>query len=122
MSSEFSANDFRHYLVYFLIYTDGLYWLYSPHWLWLTISKVEAGWSDLQMEPMKILPETELTLQELQAPTEPAVIQERQSTSSFWFANINRQGAIPYGNSNSSYKIFRNVKDYGAVGTIMTLQ
>lgn len=35
--------------------------------------------------------------------------------SSYWLANIAHQGLPAYGNSNS-YPIFRNVKDYGAVG------
>lgn len=45
---------------------------------------------------------------------------ERQTTdgSTWWFANIKRQGTIPYG-SNASYVLFRNVKDYGAVGKIV---
>ncbi|KAF2416329.1 family 55 glycoside hydrolase [Tothia fuscella] len=42
-------------------------------------------------------------------------LEERQAPgSSWWFANIKRQGTIPWG--NSSYILFRNVKDYGAIG------
>lgn len=37
------------------------------------------------------------------------------STSSWWLAGIQRQGTVPFGKS-TSYKVFRNVKDYGAKG------
>jgi glucan 1,3-beta-glucosidase len=33
----------------------------------------------------------------------------------YWLASIQRQGAVAFGNS-SSYKVYRNVKDYGAKG------
>lgn len=36
------------------------------------------------------------------------------AASSFWIADIDRNGAVAFGNSD--FKIFRNVKDYGAVG------
>lgn len=37
------------------------------------------------------------------------------STSSpYWVANIKRQGTVAFG--DSSYKVFRNVQDYGATG------
>lgn len=36
-------------------------------------------------------------------------------SSSYWVASIQRQGVVPFGN-NTNYKIFRNVKDYGAKG------
>ena len=36
------------------------------------------------------------------------------SSSSYWLASIARQGTAAFG--TSGYKIFRNVKDYGAVG------
>lgn len=36
------------------------------------------------------------------------------SSSSYWVANIERQGQVAYGSSD--YQIFRNVKDFGAVG------
>lgn len=38
------------------------------------------------------------------------------SSSSYWLANIQRQGTVAFG-SNSSYQIYRNVKDYGATGS-----
>lgn len=40
------------------------------------------------------------------------------TTSSYWLANIKRQGTVAYG--SSSYQIFRNVKDFGAVGDGVT--
>ncbi|KAF3035188.1 hypothetical protein E8E11_004428 [Didymella keratinophila] len=36
--------------------------------------------------------------------------------SGYWFADIKRQGVAPYNANKDAYKIFRNVKDYGAVG------
>lgn len=42
-------------------------------------------------------------------------IESRQATSSYWLSQIQRQGTVAYG-SNAGYKIFRNVRDYGAVG------
>lgn len=39
----------------------------------------------------------------------------RQASSSYWLANINRQGIVAYG-TDSGYKVYRNVKDYGAKG------
>ncbi|KAK5626045.1 hypothetical protein RRF57_001761 [Xylaria bambusicola] len=41
-------------------------------------------------------------------------IEERQS-SGYWFADIAKQGISAF-NDDSTYKIFRNVMDYGAVG------
>ena len=42
------------------------------------------------------------------------------TSSSYWLANIQRQGTVPFGNS-SSYTIFRNVKDFGAKGKFQLL-
>lgn len=36
------------------------------------------------------------------------------TSSSYWVANIQRQGTVAFG--DSSYKVFRNVQDYGATG------
>jgi len=38
------------------------------------------------------------------------------NSSSYWVANINRQGTVAYG-KNANYQIYRNVKDFGAKGT-----
>jgi len=45
--------------------------------------------------------------------TTPAL--DRRQSSSYWMETITRQGQAAY-NSDKSYKIFRNVRDYGAVG------
>ena len=39
----------------------------------------------------------------------------KRDTSSYWMANIKRQGVAPF-NSNPKYQVFRNVKDFGAKG------
>jgi glucan 1,3-beta-glucosidase len=44
------------------------------------------------------------------APQTPAA-----GASSYWFANIKRQGQAPF-NTDKTYKVFRSVKDYGAKG------
>ncbi|RAL05308.1 exo-beta-1,3-glucanase Exg0 [Aspergillus ibericus CBS 121593] len=36
-------------------------------------------------------------------------------SSDYWVADIKRQGSVPFGN-NTSYQIYRNVKDFGATG------
>ena len=36
--------------------------------------------------------------------------------SGYWLADIKRQGVAPYNPNKDAYKVFRNVKDYGAVG------
>ena len=37
-----------------------------------------------------------------------------ERASSYWYENIAKQGIAPYG--PSGYKVFRNVKDFGAKG------
>lgn len=61
------------------------------------------------------------------APRPEAVDIRQASASSYWLASIGRQGTVAYtgdGNSNipvsSDYKVFRNVKDYNAVGDGIT--
>ncbi|KAI4249362.1 MAG: hypothetical protein LQ352_005683 [Teloschistes flavicans] len=39
---------------------------------------------------------------------------QNATSSSYWLANIRRQGTVAYGDSN--FQIFRNVKDFGAKG------
>ncbi|KAK5989878.1 Glucan 1,3-beta-glucosidase [Cladobotryum mycophilum] len=41
------------------------------------------------------------------------------AATSWWLPNIQRQGVVPYG-ANAGYKIYRNVKDYGAKGDGVT--
>ncbi|KAI9726453.1 MAG: hypothetical protein M1828_001275 [Chrysothrix sp. TS-e1954] len=38
------------------------------------------------------------------------------TSTSYWLANIKRQGTVPFGGKSSSYQIYRNVKDFGAKG------
>ncbi|KAH7303636.1 exo-1,3-beta-D-glucanase [Stachybotrys elegans] len=41
----------------------------------------------------------------------------KRADSGFWMEDIAHQGRVPFGGSaNDGYKVFRNVKDYGAVG------
>ena len=42
------------------------------------------------------------------------------SCASYWLENIKHQGISAF-NSDSSYKVFRNVKDYGAKGKLCVL-
>ncbi|EXJ87179.1 glucan 1,3-beta-glucosidase [Capronia epimyces CBS 606.96] len=52
-------------------------------------------------------------------PSPHAPAKPRQATSPYWFSQIERQGTVAFG-SDPNYKIFRNVKDYGAVGDGVT--
>lgn len=54
-----------------------------------------------------------LALPALAAPAAQAAA--AASASSYWVSSITRQGSAPFG-GNSSYTIYRNVKDYGATG------
>ncbi|KAI1771324.1 glycoside hydrolase family 55 protein [Hypoxylon cercidicola] len=48
--------------------------------------------------------------------SQSTAVQERQDAASdYWVANIERQGVAVFAGSND-YKVFRNVKDYGAKG------
>ncbi|KAM3423057.1 hypothetical protein BST61_g524 [Cercospora zeina] len=38
------------------------------------------------------------------------------AASSYWLATISREGGTVWGGNDTSYKIFRNVKDFGAKG------
>ena len=40
------------------------------------------------------------------------------TTSSYWVANIPRQGKVAFG--DQTYPVFRNVRAYGAVGASLT--
>lgn len=48
------------------------------------------------------------------------LIEHRDTTSaaagSYWMADIPKQGRAAFNANPSGYKVFRNVKDYGAVG------
>lgn len=43
------------------------------------------------------------------------VTRRQSSSGGYWMGNIERKGTVPWG-SDSSYKVFRNVLDYGAAG------
>ncbi|RLL97356.1 hypothetical protein CFD26_102491 [Aspergillus turcosus] len=43
----------------------------------------------------------------------------RDTSSSYWVANIKRQGTVAFG-TNSGYQVYRNVKDFGAKGDGVT--
>ncbi|KAL8823456.1 MAG: hypothetical protein Q9191_005841 [Dirinaria sp. TL-2023a] len=47
-------------------------------------------------------------------PAASAAVNATAQASSYWVADIQRSGAVAFG--DSSYKIYRNVKDYGAKG------
>lgn len=51
--------------------------------------------------------ELEVALEARQAPA-----------SSYWLSQIQRQGTVAFGSNAAGYKVFRNVKDYGAIGKI----
>lgn len=40
------------------------------------------------------------------------------AASGYWVGSIQRRGAVAFGN-NTSYQVFRNVKDFGAKGTFL---
>ena len=67
---------------------------------------------------LAILLATLLPLQIAAAPAPPtSEIKARQNTGSsqYWLPSIQRQGAVAYG-SDPTYKVFRNVKDFGVKG------
>ncbi len=37
------------------------------------------------------------------------------AASGYWLANIQRQGTVAYSN-NDGYQVYRNIRDFGAVG------
>ena len=43
----------------------------------------------------------------------------KRATGSYWMGSIDHKGTVPWGN-DASYKVFRNVRDYGAVGDGVT--
>lgn len=53
------------------------------------------------------------------APAPGTTTIESRQASSYWLASIARQGVVAYG-ASPSYKVFRNVKDYGAKGDGMS--
>ncbi|KAK1911450.1 hypothetical protein P3342_012751 [Pyrenophora teres f. teres] len=43
----------------------------------------------------------------------------KRATGSYWMGSIDHKGSVPWG-GDASYKVFRNVRDYGAVGDGVT--
>jgi glucan 1,3-beta-glucosidase len=52
------------------------------------------------------------------AKTNELAVTER-AASSYWVGSIKRQGVAPF-NSNTDYQVFRNVKEFGAKGKLVT--
>jgi glucan 1,3-beta-glucosidase len=50
------------------------------------------------------------------APLAQAPAAPQAGASSYWFANIQRKGQAPFNPTPTTYKVFRNVKDFGALG------
>lgn len=48
------------------------------------------------------------------SPSDVASSSPATGSSGYWMGNIKRQGSVPFG--DASYKVYRNVKDYGAKG------
>lgn len=49
-------------------------------------------------------------------PVVPSLEARQASGSSYWLSQIQRQGTVAFGSNSAGYKVFRNVKDYGAIG------
>ncbi len=43
------------------------------------------------------------------------------SNSSYWLAHVERQGISPFNPNGGNYTIYRNVRDYGAIGKSSSL-
>ncbi|KEF56629.1 glucan 1,3-beta-glucosidase [Exophiala aquamarina CBS 119918] len=53
-------------------------------------------------------------------PLAPSLPGRQAPASPYWLSQIQRQGTVAYGANSAGYKVFRNVKDYGAVGNGVT--
>lgn len=62
----------------------------------------------------KLIATLALALPALAAPA-PQATGTASSSSGYWLSTITRQGTVPFG-ADSTYSIYRNVKDFGAVG------
>ena len=49
-------------------------------------------------------------------PVDSSTTTGQHNSSSYWLSSIQRQGTVPFG--KSGFKVFRNIKDYGAKGKI----
>jgi glucan 1,3-beta-glucosidase len=52
--------------------------------------------------------------------TAPLGLGTAAASDPYWMQTITRRGGSPYNSSPSTYKVFRNVKDYGARGDGVT--
>ena len=48
----------------------------------------------------------------------PAAPGKGKHSRGWWFDNIRKQGIAAFNNQTSTYKVYRNVKDYGATGLL----
>lgn len=46
------------------------------------------------------------------------LLPQSNSTCSYWLEDIKHQGIAPFNEDPQSYQVFRNVKDFGAKGSI----
>ncbi|KAK5133279.1 hypothetical protein LTR08_008013 [Meristemomyces frigidus] len=85
----------------------------SPYELKVELGNLDTPHIGLQVEKFQALDERE-------APPETHQHEKRYgSGGSYWVSQIKRQGKIAYG-ANSSYILWRNVRDYGAMGDGVT--
>lgn len=88
------------------------------------LSHLELNVELMQNEALQVGPKIQIqkyhNLGELQAPPNTHKHEKRYGSGGpFWMSSIKRQGKIAYG-ANSSYILWRNVKDYGAKGDGIT--
>lgn len=60
------------------------------------------------------------TFRNVTAPGNLTMTRRQASSGTFWMASIARKGIVPWGD-NSTYAVFRNVRDYGASGNGVTV-
>lgn len=48
-----------------------------------------------------------------------ARLQPRASTDGYWLNDLSGKGIAPFNPNPAAYKVFRNVKDYGAKGEFL---
>ena len=78
----------------------------------------EADAAHGEPEPLPLLPEelTQIQSQFLGRESDREGPVAKRATAGFWMEDIGHVGKVPYGGpDNKGYKVFRNVKEYGAV-------
>lgn len=48
-------------------------------------------------------------------------VNDNTPSSSYWLETIEKRGVATFNNASSTYKVFRNVRDYGAKGILLSL-